>query len=51
MRNKILDTAQTRYANALTYIEMYHSPVCWRTAFRARKEFSKLTSKTARWML
>lgn len=39
--------AQREYANALTYINIYHSDECWRTVTKARKEYSKLTSKTA----
>ena len=40
--------AQQLYINALTYIEMYHSPVEWKTKPEALEVFSKLTSKTAK---
>ncbi len=30
-RKKKIVAAQTKYANVLTYIEMYHSPACWKT--------------------
>ena len=39
---------QEKYTRALTYIDMYHSPACWRTKSDAKKEFKKLESKTAR---
>ena len=40
--------AQREYANALTYIDMYHSSACWKTSSNIRKEFSNLTSVTAK---
>ena len=48
MRKKKLLAVQAKYANALTYIDMYHSPACWKTATQARKEFNKLSSYSAR---
>ena len=40
--------AQTLYVNALTYIEIYHSPVEWKTKSATLEAFSKLKSKTAK---
>ena len=48
LRDKKIVVAQMEYANALTYTDMYHSDVCWKTAGDARRAFSKLTSKTAK---
>lgn len=48
LRKKKLEACQREYANALTYIEMYHSRACWRTATEVRRAFSELTSETAR---
>ena len=39
--------AQRKYANALTFIEMYHSQACWKTAAQVRAGFAKKKSKTA----
>ena len=46
-RIKILK-AQTLYVDALTYIEMYHSPAGWKTKSTVLEAFSKLKSKTAK---
>jgi len=35
------------YANALTYIDMFHWSACWRTVSEARQVYNKLTSVTA----
>ena len=48
LREKKLMAAQREYANALTYIDMYHSSACWKTSSNIRKEFSNLTSATAK---
>jgi len=48
LREKKLMAAQREYANALTYIDMYHSSACWKTSSNIRKEFSNLTSMTAK---
>lgn len=40
--------AQKEYARALTYIEMFHSPACWRMGTEARKRFKERGSETAR---
>lgn len=48
LREKKLLAAQQEYANALTYIDMFHSTAGWRTVKDARREFAKLTSETAR---
>ena len=48
LRARKLQAVQEKYARALTYIDMYHSPACWRTKADTRKEFNKLESKTAR---
>ena len=50
LNKKKLVACQQEYANALTYIEMYHSNtgVCWKSPSQARREFIKLTSESAR---
>jgi hypothetical protein len=48
LRDKKILAATQEYATALTYIDMYHSDACWKTATQARKQFSKLTSITAK---
>ena len=48
LRLRKLIAAQREYANALTFIEMYHSDACWKTGAVARREYSKLGSKTAK---
>jgi len=48
LRKKKLVAAQVQYANALTYIDMYHSPACWRDIGEARKKYGKLRSETAK---
>ena len=48
LRRKKFIAAQTKYADALTYIDMFHSPACWMTKADARREFGKLASKTAK---
>ena len=40
--------AQERYANALTYIEIFYSPAGWQTKPKAVSEFEKLTSKSSK---
>lgn len=39
---------QREYATALTYLDVAHSPAFWKTKKDARKEFSRLGSKTAK---
>ncbi len=39
---------QLEYANALTYIDMFHSGACWKSKADAQKNFSKLKSQVAR---
>ena len=39
---------QTEYANALTYIEMFHSAACWRTKSDANTKYELLTSRAAK---
>ena len=46
-RNKLLG-CQEAYANALTYIEMFHSPAGWQTRSIALAKFEKLTSKSSK---
>ena len=48
LRKKKLLVAESRYATALTYIEMYYSPAAWKTSTQARREFNKLTNNTAK---
>ena len=43
-QNKLL-AAQREYANALTYIEMYHSQACWKKIAQARVQCKKQTSE------
>ena len=47
LRRKKLLAAQSEYADALMYIEMFHSPACWRTARDIMRNFNKLRSETA----
>ena len=47
LREKKIIAAQKEYANALTYLDMYHSSACWKTVSEARQAYSKLTSMTA----
>ena len=47
LKEKKIIAAQQEYATALTYIDMYHSDACWRTAKMAKSQFNKLTSLTA----
>ena len=47
LREKKIVAAQREYANALTFIEMYHSQACWKTAAQVRAGFAKKKSKTA----
>ena len=42
-KNKLLG-AQDKYADALTYIEMFHSPAGWQRKESAVSEFEKITS-------
>jgi hypothetical protein len=39
---------QLEYANALTYIDMFHSGARWKSKVDAKKSFSKLNSHTAK---
>jgi len=48
LRKKKLLAAQYEYAAALTFIEMYHSDACWKTAAAARGNFDELGSETAK---
>ena len=48
LRKKKLLAAQSEYADALTYIEMYHSPACWTRVRDIRQNFGKLGSETAK---
>ena len=48
IRKRKLEAVKAEYANALTYIDMFHSPACWKTAADVRREFSKLESESAR---
>ena len=42
------DGLQRKYATALTYLDVAHSPAFWKTKKDARKEFTRLGSKTAK---
>ena len=46
-RMKLLK-AESLYINALTYIDVFHSPAGWKTARAALQAFLKLESKTAK---
>mmetsp|Transcript_26186 Transcript_26186/g.44648 ORF Transcript_26186/g.44648 Transcript_26186/m.44648 type:complete len:365 (-) Transcript_26186:8-1102(-) len=48
LRKRKLIAVQTEYANALTYIDMFHSPAGWKTRKEARTKFNALGSKTAK---
>ena len=45
LREKRLNVAQREYANALTFIDMYYSPSCWKDVDKCRKGFDALESK------
>ena len=47
LRRKKLLAAQSEYADALAYIEMFHSAACWRTSRDVHKNFNGLKSETA----
>ena len=48
MREMKVDAACREYIKALNFVEMYHSPACWRTVDDVHREFNKLGSETAR---
>ena len=39
---------QTEYANALTYIEMFHSAACWHNTADAKTKYELLNSRVAK---
>ena len=39
LQNKKMLAVQKEYANALMYIDMFHSPACWQTKNDAQKAF------------
>ena len=47
-REKGLEKASEGYIDSLYYFEMWGAPVCWKTAAQATKEYSKLTSTSAK---
>ena len=49
LRSKKLIAAQSEYANALAlmFLEMFHSPACWRTVHEIHRNFNELGSDTA----
>ena len=49
MKQKLIFEKKTlaiheKYAKALTYIDMYHSPACWRNKREAKTMYNQLTS-------
>ena len=48
LRKKKMLAVQLEYANALTYIDMFHSGACWKSKVDAKKYFSKLNSRAAK---
>lgn len=48
MRERKLEAASEEYVKALTYVEMYHSPACWRTEEDVHENFDKLGSEAAK---
>ena len=48
LRQRKMLAAQEDYANALTLIDMFYSPACWRSKSVAKTEFEKLPSRTAK---
>ena len=48
MKQKKILAAQEEYVKALTYIEMYHSPACWKTPEEVNQRFNNLSSESAR---
>ena len=48
LRKTKLLGAQEKYADALTYTKMFHSPAGWQTKTKALSEFEKLTSKSSK---
>ena len=47
LRSKKLIAAQSEYANALMFLEMFHSPACWKTVHEIHRNFNALKSDTA----
>ena len=47
LRQKKLVAAQSEYADALIFLEMFHSPACWRTVREIHRNFNELGSDTA----
>ena len=39
---------QKEYVNALTYIDMFHSPACWKTVAEAKRLFRSLSSNASK---
>ena len=48
LRNKKMIAVQTEYANALTYIEMFHSVACWHNTADAKTKYELLNSRAAK---
>jgi hypothetical protein len=44
LRKKKMLAVQLEYANALTYIDMFHSQACWKSKTDAKTAFKKLNS-------
>jgi hypothetical protein len=48
LRKKKMIAVQLEYANALTYIDMFHSQACWKSKTDAKTAFKKLNSRAAK---
>ena len=48
VRKKKMLAVQLEYANALTYIKMFHSQACWKSKTDAKTAFKKLNSHAAK---
>jgi hypothetical protein len=48
LRKKKMLAVQLEYANALTYIDMFHSQACWKSKTDAKNAYKKLNSRAAK---
>jgi hypothetical protein len=48
LRQKKMIAMQKEYVNALTYIDMFHSPACWKTVAEAKRLFRSLSSNASK---
>ena len=49
LQNKQILAVQKEYVNAWTYIDMFHSPACWKTKNEAKKHMTHYPAKQPEW--